>query len=84
MMQFDASVNLGQILTMVTWLVSGAVALGVLRQSMTNHGERLGSVENELKKQTDILVSIGKQDQRLNDLERRTTSLETKRGRGSG
>ena len=79
MMQFDASVNLGQILTMVTWLVSGAVAFGVLRQSMTNHGERLGSVENELKKQTDILVSIGKQDQRLNDLERRTTSLETKR-----
>jgi ABC-type long-subunit fatty acid transport system fused permease/ATPase subunit len=75
-MLFDATVNLGQLITIVPILVGGAIVFGSLRQILKDQGVRIESLEEESKKQTEILIKIATQDQRLADLERRMESQE--------
>jgi hypothetical protein len=72
-MQFDGTINLGHILTLVGFAFG---CLGVAMSLRT----RLDSVENELKKMSGVLIELGRQDERLNGIDRRLDDLAHGRG----
>jgi hypothetical protein len=72
-MQFDGTINLGHILTLVGFAIG---CLGVAMSLRT----RLDSVENELKKMSGVLVELGRQHERLNAIDRRLDDLAHGRG----
>ena len=64
-MMFEGTVHLGDILQSLAILGGGIVVFVELRQNMKSQGRRLDGVEDEIKKQTEILISIGRQDEQL-------------------
>jgi TolA-binding protein len=78
--QFDGSVNLGQILTLVGFSATLLGAAYVVREQVKQLGHRMVSVEAELKKMTDVMVQLGRQDERLNSMDRRIDDLQHGRG----
>lgn len=80
---FDKTVNLGHILTFGGFLAV-AFGLGVtlktdintLAYETKNLTERLSSFERNVDKMTDVLVTLGKYDVRIDGLDKRLTILE--------
>lgn len=75
-MIFDATINLGQLLTIAPIIVGGAIVFGSLRQILKDQGSRIANIETEMKQQTGILIAIGRQEQRLDENDRRLNALE--------
>jgi len=81
-MVFDATINLGQIITLVGMVAAGSLAFGAVRADVWNIksdvqrlNDRLDEAAAELRKQTEILIQLGRQDERLNMLTRRVDAL---------
>ncbi len=72
-MQFDGTINLGHLLTLVGFAFG---CVGVAMSLRT----RLDSVEHELKKMSGVLIELGRQDERLNGIDRRLDDLTHGRG----
>ena len=75
--QFDGSINVGQIILIGTTI--GGFAAFIRHQSTTRAhqvatmdslGLRMAAVEIEMKKQTDILITPGKQEARILSLDK--------------
>lgn len=80
MFTFDGTINLGQVVEVTAFLGGGVVALVRMRDDLklVKHdvgvvGVRLDKVDREMAKQTEILVSLGQQDARLDNLESQMT-----------
>lgn len=73
---FDPSVNIGQILEIVSFVGGGMAAFVMMRSDIKVLGGRMEKVETQMQKQTDILIVAAKQDIRLGELERRMNSAE--------
>lgn len=85
--QFDGTINLGHILTFIGILGVGMGFAFTLRNqinqvanSMSSLGERMKSAEGELKTISGVLVALGRQDERLNAMDRRLDDLQHGRG----
>ena len=85
MLTFDPSVNLGQIVEVVviTFAGIGAVARMVasnsdVKKNVESINGRLDKVDLELAKQTTILISLGEQGARLNNLEAQLALIQTR------
>lgn len=75
-MVFDATVNLGQIMTLFSMLGGGMAVILTLRSDMEALGKRVESLEHAVERQTEILVQINRQEVRLDSQERRLARLE--------
>lgn len=68
-MAVDYTVNIGNILTMLSILGGGAMFIGAT-------SKRLESVESELSKMTAAMVELARQDERMKYMERRLQMIE--------
>ncbi len=75
-MLIDWTVRIGDVLTVASILGGGFWLVASSRVELKDHGDRLKEIELELRKQTDTLVALARQDQRLDDHERRLDRLE--------
>jgi len=82
-MLIDWTINFGHILTIVGFVSGGLVFVLTVRSDVnsikaTEGGvqKRLDAVESDLRKITDVLVAIARQDERLNAHAARILSLE--------
>lgn len=83
MVTFDATINIGHILEAFVFIIGIIAAYYGLKnkQSSTDAAlkallEDVTGMKDELHKITSILVTLGRQDERLNSHERRITALE--------
>lgn len=74
-MQFDGTINLGHILTVITFvgvMLGGWYAmrtqLELLNSRVQNLNEKANGLAQELAKQTEILTRLGQQETELRDL----------------
>lgn len=75
-MTFDATINLGHILTFVGMVGGGFAAAIVLRGQVTEIIHRVSLIERELEKMTEVLVAIGRQDEKVAALDRRIDEIQ--------
>jgi hypothetical protein len=76
MITFDPSISAGTILTFFGFVVGGLGVVYTLRSEVRGLVDRMVDVESELRKMSDVLVAIARQDERLNSVDRRLDSLE--------
>jgi hypothetical protein len=78
-------IDVGNLLTMLT--VIGTVVAGVFRllgridnvsTGVESINKRIGEMETELKKQTDILIELAQTRERMNALEKRIDDLSSR------
>ena len=78
-------IDIGNLLTMLT--VIGTVLAGVFRllgridnvsTGVDSINKRIGEMETELKKQTDILIELAQTRERMNALEKRIDDLSSR------
>lgn len=70
------TITLGEIGQAVSVIVGGILVFSQMREGLRNQGLRLENVEAELKKQTEILVSVARQDEQLKAITQRLQVLE--------
>lgn len=68
---FDYGINLGNVLTILAFIVGGLGFVYTMRSKIDSLGGRAAAMEAELKKLGDILVNQGRQDERMNNLDYR-------------
>jgi hypothetical protein len=83
MIAFDPTVNLGTVLSFFGFVIGGLGVVFTLRTQVTALADRMGSVEAELKKMSDVLVELGRQDERMSSMDRRLSNIETSGARMS-
>lgn len=66
---FDLTINLGHILNILALLLGGGILAGTLRT-------RLSIVEAEMKKVSEILIDVARQDVRLDFIDKRLEELK--------
>ena len=80
--------DIGNVLTILT--IGGTVLAAAFRllgridnvgNSVESINKRIGEMETELKKQTDILIELAQTRERMNALEKRIDDLSTRVGR---
>lgn len=76
MVTFDTSINLGQLVTFFGFVIGGLGVVFALRHDVRTLGNRMVSVEEELKKMTDVMVTLARQDEQFKSVNRRLDSLE--------
>jgi hypothetical protein len=76
MITFDPSISAGTILTFIGFVVGGLGVVYTMRAEVRGLLARMVDVEVELRKMSDVLVAIARQDERLNAVDRRLDSLE--------
>ena len=85
-MVFDPTINLGQLAVGLSFLVTIILSYSNVKNKISNFESSLDKFEGEtkvwrekinkeLEKQTDILITLGKQDQRLDEHERRLADV---------
>ena len=67
-----------QVAQILVIIIGGAMVLGALRNNVTELTKRMVGVETEVKKLVEVLVAIGRQDEKHASLERRVAALEAK------
>lgn len=83
----DFTVNLGNLLTIIAFLVGGTSFIQIMKGQVSYLASRLEVVEVELKKLSEILVKLGRQDERLTAMDKRVMAIENdlrdlRRGKG--
>lgn len=77
-MTFDTTINLGQLVTFFGFVIGGLGVVFALRHDVRNLGGRMTNVEAELRKMTDVMVTLARQDEQFKSVNRRLESLERK------
>ena len=75
-MQFDWTVNLGNILTVGSFVAGGVLFIMTIRDDAKITARRLESVELELARISQAIVDIARQDERMKAMEHRLRLLE--------
>jgi hypothetical protein len=82
-MSFDPTFNIGHIITVVSIITSAMMFAGAtrfelkaMRVLLESHAVRLREIEDEQHKQTEILVTVARQDERLQAHDRRIEDIE--------
>lgn len=77
-MTIDWTISVGNILTAVGLAFGAAGIIWALRSDVKVLASRIGSIEAQMLKIADVLIHIGRQDERLNSHEKRIDKLEDK------
>lgn len=76
MIQFDSTVNLGQLVTFLGFVIGGLGVVFTLRAEVRGLTSHITDVEAELKKMSDVLVTLGRQDEQIKAVHHRLDNLE--------
>ena len=79
---FNWSLDAGQILNIVTIIAGAIYFVGTLRAQFVAASNRLESVELEVKKLSEVVISNARLDERVSALSLRTTALEARSALG--
>lgn len=75
MIEFDATINLGNIILALTFLITTVLgSIGVvwsLRSDVTSLNKQMTEMNGDIKKITEVLVMLGRQDERLTSQSKR-------------
>jgi hypothetical protein len=74
--RFDPTINYGHILTAVSFVIAGAGAYYGMKAYLHNVAPRVAKIEATLQQLANVVVQTGRQDERLNAIERRVDRLE--------
>jgi hypothetical protein len=66
------AVNLGNILTMITFVVGGLGFVYTIRADVRVTAMRLSAVEQELAQLRSVVIQIARQEERMNSMDQRT------------
>lgn len=64
-------VNLGNILTIITFLTGGVYFVSTIKASVEAQGGRLVSVESEIHELRKVVVAMARQEERMNAMDQR-------------
>ncbi len=64
-------VNLGNILTIITFLTGGVYFVSTIKASVEAQGGRLNSVESEIHELRKVMVSLARQEERMTAMDQR-------------
>ena len=85
-MQFDASINLGQLVTAAGFIIAGMSAWYSLRGSvevlnfkLQNLADKTNTITEELKLQTQILVRLERQEMEIGVLRHQVNNIQASR-----
>ncbi len=73
---FDSTINLGNALTFLGFVLAATAIVYSLRANVRSLGERMRAVELEMRKLTEVMVTLGRQDERLHAQMQRMLMLE--------
>ena len=80
---FDPSINVGSLVTLIGFLIGGiSIAIRIrddvhsMAARENRNGERLDSLEREMRALADATLAIARQDERMNAYEHRLSALE--------
>ena len=77
-MLFDWSINLGHILTILAFVFGGLSFALTIRSDIGMIRNRIDLLDYEMKKIAEILVTLARQDERLNNLSKRIDCIKEK------
>ena len=72
---FNPTVDISSLITFFGFVIGGLSVVVTLRSEVRTLSGRILMMERELAKMAEILVAIGRQDERLNSLEMRLEDL---------
>ena len=72
---FNPTIDLSSLITFFGFVIGGLGVVFTLRSEVRSLSGRMMMMEKELAKMAEILVAIGRQDERLNGLEARLEDL---------
>jgi hypothetical protein len=72
----DLTIRISDLILAAGVLGGGLISFVLMRQELKHHGHRLYLVEGEIHKQTDILVDLARQNERMAGIDRRLEFLE--------
>ena len=72
---FNPTIDLSSLITFFGFVIGGLGVVFTLRSEVRSLSGRMIMMEKELAKMAEILVAIGRQDERLNGLEARLEDL---------
>ena len=75
-MLLDFTVNLGHVLTIASFLIGGVAFVYAIRGDVGSIKARMEVVESEIRKISDILITVARQDERMNAFDRQITELK--------
>lgn len=78
-LQVDATISVGNILTLVGFVVGGIMFVVAVRRDVDILSTRLAPLEKAIVQLTDILIKLAIQDVRLNTMERDLQRNELRR-----
>lgn len=73
-MLFDWSINLGHILTILSFVIVGSGVLYSMRERMESMANRLHTLEEDIKTLITILIQQGKQEERMTAMDARVAN----------
>jgi hypothetical protein len=75
-MTFDATISFGTILQLMAFALMAWGGFYAMRNQVSTLALRMKGVEDEVKKVSDVLVQLARQDERLNGIDRRLDSMD--------
>lgn len=79
-MTLGMEINLGHLLTIVAFVMSGVGFVWTMKKELAIMTQRVTNVEENMKKLSDVLVVIARQDGRLNMMDQQLQDLRRARG----
>lgn len=79
-MTFDWTISLGHLITIVGFIFGGGGFIYAMKGEVKELRQDVRDVKSRLDKFGDILVAIGRQDERMTALDRRVDDLQHGRG----
>ena len=76
MISFDPSVNLGQLVTFLGFVIGGLGVVFTLRSQVKELSTDMMDVKEELKKLADVMIVLARQDEQFKAFGRRLENLE--------
>lgn len=73
-MLFDWSINLGHILTVISFVIIGSGIIYSMRERMESMVSRLGILEIDIKSLITILIQQGKHEERMTSMDARVAN----------
>lgn len=80
MSYIDPTISLGHLLEAAIVVVAGLGAIYTMRSELKNIQSDVSSIQDEMKKMTEILVVLGRQDERMSALDRRIDDIVHRKG----
>lgn len=74
--EFDATISVGNLISIAAFSIGGIAAFTALRQNVTELNKTIDAMKEQLKKMESVLIDLARQDMRITNVERRMEDVE--------